>query len=599
MKHTKYTCAVILSLCFISFFSSCEDDNVIPPSFIPQELNDFIYSGSLLTKTEKINDSYELTFETGRIELPADVIEEIVTDTDNWKSTILYKDGTTLTIPTLGTDLANVIKKTTLNPSGYCPLAVEFQLALPVPGRVRVIVEGKNGPQGDIEHLFPLNSANQVIDVLGLYPGYENNVTIILTDQQGKERARTTQKVTTESLDQLYFLTMSVDKSVPEKMAPGLTLVAYLGSSELDTHCPFMVDCDGEVRWILALKTHPQIGNIQTHTGLQRMKNGNFLCADIKTSRIIEMDMLANVKNIWELKPLGYDFHHEVTEMPNGNFLALVSGHNSVRESGEPTISDIIIEVNRESGTIETVWDLKKSLDENRQTTIDKMDWDPQDWAHNNAVVYCPEDDCIIISTRFQGLIKLDRKNNVKWILAPHKGWDNKGLSGKLLDPLDGSGNKITDESVKKGETRHADFDWTWGGHSPVILPDGNIMMFDNGYYRHYKADYVTNFFDPELYSRSVIYKIDENKRTVQEVWQYGEERKRTCWAIAVSSTQYLSQNDHILFCPGIGTIISSTAVGGKVVEVDRATREVVFEANFATPAFLAFHRATRMSLYP
>ncbi len=596
MKLTNSLWAAMLSLLFL--FCSCEDDKVTPPSHIPQELTDFVLSGNLLTTVDQTDDSYNLTFETGRIELNADAIEEITIDKSNWKSTIYYKDGNTLDIPTLGDNLTNVIRKTTLNPSGYCPLAVEFQLAFPVAGRVRAIVEGKNGSQGNIEHLFPLNSANQVITVLGLYPDYNNKVTLILTDKDGKERARTTQDVTTESLDLLYFLTISVDKSLPEKMNPGLTLVAYLGSSELDTHCPFMVDCDGEVRWILALKTHPEIGNIQTHTGLQRMKNGNFLCADIKTSRIIEMDMLANVKKIWDLKPLGYDFHHEVTEMPNGNFLVLVSGHNSHRESGEATISDIIIELNRETGSIVTVWDLKQSLDENRRTTIDDMDWDPQDWAHNNAVVYSPEDDCIIISTRFQGLIKLDKRNNVKWILAPHKGWENKGLSGRLLDPLDASGSKITDEKIKNGEIRHADFDWTWGGHSPVILPDGNIMMFDNGYYRHYQADYVTNFFDPELYSRSVIYKIDENKRTVQEIWQYGEERKRSCWAIAVSSTQYLPQTEHVLFCPGIGTM-SAKGVGGKVVEVDRATKEVVYEANFSTPAFLAFHRATRISLYP
>lgn len=598
-SKTRWTFVLLLSFTGILFIS-CEDDKSDEqfPAFIPQELTDYIYAGNLLTHVDLNNEQYTLTFETGILRLPDETIEDITVDKENWKTTIFYKDGKTVEIPTLGNQLTNVVKKITVDPTGYCPLAVEFQLSFPVAGRVRAIVEGRNGPQGDLEHLFPLNSANQVINVLGLYPDHTNKITLIFTDKEGKERLRTVQEVQSGSLSNLQLLTISVDKAIPEKMQEGLTLISYLGANEFDTHCPFMVDCDGEIRWILSLKTHPEIGNIQTHTGLQRMKNGNFLCGDIKTSRIIEMDMLANVKKIWELKPLGYEFHHEVTEMPNGNFLILANGQNSVRESGESTVSDIILELHRETGSIVTLWDLKHSLDENRQTTIDQTDWDPQDWAHNNAVVYSPDDDCIIISTRFQGLIKLDRRNNVKWILAPHKGWDNKGLSGKLLDPLDASGHKITDERIKKGETRHVDFDWTWGGHAPNLLPDGSILMFDNGYYRQYQAGYVENFFDPELYSRSVMFRINETQRTVQQIWQYGEERKRQCWAIAVSSTQYLADSQHVLFCPGIGAIIKDK-VGGKVIEVDMETREVVFEANFATPAFLAFHRATRLPLYP
>lgn len=589
----------VLLFIILFAFVGCDDSETDEvSSVIPQELTTLIHSGSLLKTVDQQGELYTLIFEDTTFVLSDITIDKIVCNKSEWNTTVFYKDGKELAIPTLGDNLDNVVKKTTVNPTGYCPLAVEFQLSFPVPGRVKVIVEGKNGSEGDLEHLFPLNSANQLITVFGLYPDYKNNLTLIFTDNAGNERLRTTQQIETAPLDNLYLLTIDVEKAIPEKMEKGLTFIAYLGANEFDTFCPFMVDCEGEVRWTLTLKPHPQIGNIQTHTGFKRLRNGNFLCGNIKTSSILEIDMLGSVKNAWELRPLGYEFHHEVTEMPNGNFLILVSGHSSVDESGNSTVSDMVLELNRETGAIRNIWDLKKSLDEKRKVAVDENEWDPQDWAHDNAITYSPDDDCIIVSARHQGLIKLDRNNQVKWILAPHKGWENKGLSGKLLDPLDASGNKIIDDKIKKGEARHADFDWSWGGHNPSLLDDGSILIFDNGYYRQYNSGNINDVPDSWMYSRSVIYKIDENKRTVRQAWQYGEERGRECWAIAISSTQYLPERKHILFCPGVGTI-SAKGLGGKVVEVDMETREVVFEANFVSPTVWVFHRAVRMPLYP
>ena len=588
----KLLCLLIIIMNCIS----CNDDD-ITPSTIPSDLTDMAYSGSLFMDYEKNGDRYKLLFETGTIEMSDNTISEINIDKDNWKSTIYFNDGSKFELPTLGNTLTNIVKKVTLNPSGFCPLAVELQLSFPVPGRVKAIVEGKNGDQGDISYLFHENASNQVINVLGLYQDYANKITIVLTDKDGKERARTVQEVTTEPFT-FHALKISLDKAVPQEMEEGLTLVSYLGVSEFDTYCPFMLDADGELRWVLDFKKHPDIPNISAHTGFQRMKNGNYLGGDIKTGRIIELDVLGNVKNSWDLNALGYEYHHEVIEMPNENFLVLASGKNSKLETGQLSVSDIIIELNRKTGAIVTVWDLKKSLDETHRSLIDESDWDPADWAHNNAVLYSEDDDCIVVSTRFQGLMKLDRNNNIKWLLAPHKGWDKKGLAGALLTPLDASGNKITDNKVKSGEITHSDFEWSWGGHSPRFLPNGNILMFDNGYYRNYQTGYVENFFDPELYSRSVEYKINESSKTVQQVWQYGKERKRECWAIAVSSTQYLSGKDHVLFCPGIGTI-NKGGMGGKVIEVNKATNQVVYEVSLTAPTVLVFHRAIRLPLYP
>ncbi len=596
--------AVILKFVFIlsivavvGLLSGCEDKEDQPQFLFPQELIANMQNGNLLKVVENKVDSYTLIFEKGTVSLLKSEVVSVRRDDSKWITVFSFIDGRQLNVPTLGVAIDDAVRKLTLNPSGYAPLAVELQLSFPVAGRVRAVVRGKNGSNGNISHLFPENSANQVINVLGLYPDYENTVDIFLTDNDGNERCGTSIKVKTAPMEYLYQLKIKVKESKPALMEEGLTLISFLGSNELDTDTPFMIDAEGEIRWFLALKGHKELGNIQTHTGLQRLKNGNFLCADIKTSRIIEMDMLANVVKTWDIRSMGYRFHHEVITMPNDNFLVLVDDDNTYNANGINTVEDVVIEVDHQTGKVLTRWDLKKSLDETRSIMTDPVDWTEKDWAHSNGIAYSPSDDCIIVSCRYQGVVKLDRNNNVKWILAPHKGW-NKGIhTGRLLNPVDINGKLLADIEVTNGDKAATDFDWSWGGHNPSILADGSLMMFDNGYFRHYKGNNLSDFRNPENYSRSVIYRIDENNMTVRQMWQYGKERKRDCWAVAVSSTQYLGKKQNVLFCPGVGTA-NSGGFGGKVVEVSKYSKEVVFELELTSPTIMIFHRATRLPLY-
>lgn len=55
-----------------------------------------------------------------------------------------------------------------------------------------------------------------------------------------------------------------------------------------------------------------------------------------------------------------------------------------------------------------------------------------RNWAHVNSIAYDAKDDSIILSSRHQGIVKIGRDKQVKWILAPSKGW-NKQLASKLL----------------------------------------------------------------------------------------------------------------------------------------------------------------------
>ena len=48
-------------------------------------------------------------------------------------------------------------------------------------------------------------------------------------------------------------------------------------------------------------------------------------------------------------------------------------------------------------------------------------------------------------------------------------------------------------------------------------------------------------------YSRSVIYKIDQKKMTVEQVWQWGEERGHSLFSAVTSLTEYQADKDSVM----------------------------------------------------
>jgi arylsulfate sulfotransferase len=254
------------------------------------------------------------------------------------------------------------------------------------------------------------------------------------------------------------------------------------------------------------------------------------------------------------------------------------------------------VEIDRASGALVNVWDLRASLDAQRRAwPTDLADLDV-DWFHANAVAYDAADDAIIVSGRTQGVVKLTATNDVVWILAPHRAWGTAGdgtdLVTRLLQPLDAAAQPITDPAVLDGAANHPDFEWAWYQHAPTLMPDGALLVFDNGDTRNY----IPNG-SGQTYSRAVVYRIDEAARTVQQTWQYGKERGAATHSRIVSDVDVHAAEGTVVFMPG-----AVAAPRGKVVEVDLATRAVQFEATVTPPTAsfgITFHRVERLPLYP
>lgn len=580
-------------------FSACDDDPtsdpVQPAGEYSERLQQLSQTGSLLLDVTPQEGTYTFRFETDTVHVPESEITAVEEKPDEWKTRLTFADQSTLDLPTLGSSLHLTNEMIKINPTGYAPLSARLTCSFPVEGCLKVCVKGKQGRAGDLSHLFPKYGYTHQEYIHGLYDNYANTLYITLTDKQGRERLTDSLTVVTPDIGLPSQLPQTkAVVSQPDRMEPGVTLVNYLGDNEYDTHRPYIIDSQGEVRWALLLKGHPEIGNITAHTGLKRLPNGHFYCGDVKTGRILEFDMVGNLANQWSLKAHGYTFHHDVTVMPNGHFLVTVSKDNSLNAEGKTTIFDYIAEIEPENGALVREWDLKKSLDPTRTALMPEGDTIAigGNWAHANAVIYSPDDDCLIVSCRYQGIVKLSRDNQVVWLLSPHKGWKN---AGTLLKPKDASGAWIDDPAVIAGETARDDFDWCWGPHDPVLMPNGHLLVFDNGFFRQYED---IDLYSTKGYSRAVEYEINEAERSIRQVWQYGKERGRGCYGVAISSVQALNGTDHVLFCPGVGTP-NVNGVGGKIIEVDYQTKEVVYEVHLSTPNYLVFHRATRLPLYP
>lgn len=481
----------------------------------------------------------------------------------------------------------------TLNPSGVAPLTALIEFETDVPVRVSIKVAGINSTKSDITHDFSEASLNHEIPVLGLYPNLENNVELTFFNSSGTNLGSKIYAITTGPLiADLPFI--EINTANRSEMIPGLTFVSYFGhriGGEPTPQRPFVFDSFGDIRWYLnyGAGQSSELATLFYDDGMERLQNGNLYFGNGSNGTIYEINMLGEIQDSWPMP--GYGFHHEVTEKPNGNFLV------TVNKQGASTVEDHIIEIDRGSKQIINEWDLRESLDQNRTAWPTAFADISVDWFHANALYYDETDNTIVVSGRTQGTVKLTENNEVVWIIAPHKEWNTSGadtdLTQFLLQPLDANNQPITDDEVLVGNTNHPDFEWAWYQHAPLMMPNGNVMLFDNGDNR--------NYGNGSLYSRAVEYEIDEDNMTIKQVWSYGKDRGQETFSRIVSDVDYYPEQNHIFFIPGATNFGRSQY--GKTIELDYDSQQIIFEATITQPepafGIITLHRTERISMYP
>ena len=465
------------------------------------------------------------------------------------------------TIKTNGYTIDN--PKVLLDPYDASPLTALILFETEEEVSPKITIEGKD-KLTTIETEFAKNTKHY-LPIYGLYADYNNKVDISYTLSDGKKITKQVE-IQTNKLPDDFILPTSVKKD-SSKLTNDLY---FFTPSSKGYTCAY--DVNGDVRWYLSNNA------IWDNT---RLKNGHMM---VSTERLVnspyymtglyEIDLLGHIYNEYSLKG-GY--HHDYFELPNGNLLVASDDFNN--EAG--TVEDYIVELDRTTGNIVKTWDLKDVLN---MEDGKSENWSNYDWFHNNSVWYDEATNSITLSGRHQdAVINIDyTSGKLNWIIGDSTNWSSE-YQKYFFTPVG------------------KDFEWQWSQHAAMITPEGYVFIFDNG---NNKSKDSSKYVDASnSYSRGVMYKIDTDKMTIEQVYEYGKERGSSFYSPYISDVDYLNKNHYIIHSGGIVYVdgknsnqpagfSSNTTLKSDTVEVlnDKVIFEIVLPTNN--------YRVEKLSLY-
>ena len=419
-----------------------------------------------------------------------------------------------------------------MNPSGIAPLSGLIRFSTDRPMRATLTISDGEHDDVTVTPVDAFNTEHELM-LLGLRPSRSQRVEISLEDSAGQISDAGGFDVRTDDLPH-WLPPIETTISMPERMEPGITLLPVFEDN--DPLYNFVVGLDncGDIVWFLYHGVDE----------LRRMQNGNLLTITdgIAKNHLKEFDMLGRIVREWQavgtienvpdgVIPVEMDtFHHDILEMPSGNFLAISSEIRHLdayrsddmrgQEVGpypQDVIADRLVEFRPDTGEIVRDWKMTDLLDRNRPVhgpqefvyrfydrAYERVLEQPlPDWTHMNGIFYDAATDSVIASIRkMSSIIKLDLADNeLVWILGNHAGW-GPGFTDLLLEPI-------------------SDLTYTYGQHAPEITPTGTLLLYDNG---SYGRAFPGTARQPmaERYSRAVEFEIDETAGRVRQIWSYG-----------------------------------------------------------------------------
>ena len=483
-----------------------------------------------------------------------DILEENV-------SLVTKQNEISKTLSTNGFTIDN--PKIYLDPYDASPLTALVLFETEEEVSPKVTIEGKD-KLTTIETEFAKNTKHY-LPIYGLYADYNNKVDISYTLSDGKKVTKQVE-IQTNKLPDDFVLPTSVKKD-SSKLTNDLY---FFTPSSKGYTCAY--DVNGDIRWYLSNYA------IWDNT---RLKNGHML---VSTERLInspyymtglyEIDLLGHIYNEYSIKG-GY--HHDYFELPNGNLLVASDDFNN--EFG--TVEDYIVELDRTTGNIVKTWDLKDVLN---MEDGKSENWSSYDWFHNNSVWYDDATNSITLSGRHQdAVINIDyTTSNLNWIIGDSTNWSSE-YQKYFFTPVG------------------KDFEWQWSQHAAMITPEGYVFLFDNGNNKSKNKDDYVNASDS--YSRGVMYKIDTDKMTVEQIYEYGKERGSAFYSPYISDVDYLSKNHYLIHSGGIVYVdgknsnqpagfTSNATLKSDTVEI--LNNKVIFELVLPTNNY----RVEKLSLY-
>ena len=389
-----------------------------------------------------------------------------------------------------------------LDPYGTAPLSALIAFDTEEPCEVRLNVKG-HAPEDDITAVFEPETRH-ILPVYGLYSGEENHVELTCG---GKTKEVT---IRTDPLDITYTASKVTLMDESRYDYGKLTFISAPSAGNSSAY-----DSKGELRWFSLFRGMPFF----------RLKNGHFLSETLESSGpenynfgkgMAEIDLMGRVYNRYFVEPA--NVHHDALELENGN-LIICTGHD------DPSVRyDKVIEIDRATG--KSVWelDLCELLD---PTDGGGFSQTPQNWFHNDAIAYDETNDLLLLSGRNTDSVVAVKKatKEIAWILGDPEGWTK-------TDPA------LFFTPVGEG------FEWPYAQHNVSVFGGNNILIFDNGDVRAKAVRPEKQLPPEERYSRAVMYRIDPENMTIEQIWQYGKERGKSWYTSYQSNVVYDPETD-------------------------------------------------------
>ena len=453
-----------------------------------------------------------------------------------------------------------------LNPYEIAPLTALVMFHTKAPMAVHLTVHGKTAA-ADFSVDFP-PAAEHWLPIYGLYADQDNLVTYTLDNGD------------------TYCLTIRTDAAPDKLKQPASVSCApdYL-SGELMFLSPTSpaftagYDAAGDCRWYCTLNlvfAFKRLANGHICVGTERL-----VAPPYNTTGLYEMSLLGKIYAEYRL-PGGY--HHDQTELPNGDLLVLT------QDLSRDTVEDMCVLIDRTSGAVKKIWDYATLLP-NGVGSVSKSP-DGHDWFHNNSLWYDEATNSLTLSGRNEDIIiNIDFvTGELNWILGDPALWPEEYVQKYFFTPVNDG----------------IDFEWPYGQHSAMLLPDGDVFVFDNGCWRSKAAPQV--YPGGSRYSRGVRYHLDHEKRQVTQVWQWGKELGEKYFAPNISNVDYYDDDYYLVHFGSNGflhgqvctkTPVSYSGEEAKAIIMDSITMEIkdgqiVYELH--VPA--SFYRAKKLPLY-
>ncbi len=433
------------------------------------------------------------------------------------------------------------------------PLLVFFSsldLSSASPLDIRVISPPKLNPNNNyltagfayrtnVEATIRIFRDGQNVEIARSSPGLIHYLSVI--DLSPNRPTRLLIEAFTQSGERIQWnITMRPAGQIP--IRPRITITQSLGRGDPDqTYLiakmgyNFIINEKGRILW----------ANNKYSLVLRKLENGHLLVQtgprrSSSSPLLQEVDLAGNVYQTYQVPNR---IHHDAIPYENGVLLLSNSANPSKRVEGS---GDLLIQSDRKNQFVNQ-WSMSRYFDILRPSLarFNKK----YDWVHLNAIAYNEKKKTITLSSRNQGMVvgftpNPNQRGAVKWILASQKPIKWKPpQSSKLLQIAEG--------------------DPPFSAHSISWLPNGNLLLYDNGVERQ-----------PKEYSRAAEYEIDERKLKAKLVRQFDYNRKY--FTPITGDVHSLDDDTWLVFFAYFDPTLGKPS---RLVKVNPSTNQILWEA--------------------